>query len=230
MAQVGSPHQLQRCKPRCSPPVYRLYTLSLLRLDIVHRYSIDTQLDYCRSLNPKPAQGQLLEQAEKEPDPVPRETGKEPLDCMGWSHISGPGLDGSGIALILFQLIEIDQVGACTVDEEIEELFEEGGNLQSLPALAHKTEQAFQMRNDIDSSQIAHEQTQASLAGEGVVCDLYVVDDWLRGLVMARKICPDMYSLFVLSASLAAPVVNFWISKNLAQRVFFFWGRITQIR
>ena len=62
------------------------------------------------------------------------------------------------ISIVLLEIIEVHQVVARAIDEEAEELFEDGCDRQPLPALSHRSEESIEVMCEIDPSQIPDEE------------------------------------------------------------------------
>ena len=153
-----------------------LDTVAGVGLVVVHDHGVDAEDHDGWGLQLETPEEQVQEQATEEPDPGPPEGPKEALDGVRRGHLARLGLDHCRVALILLQLIEADKMPRGAIEEETEELVEESRHWKPFRALAHRAEQAIEVREDLEVTYVAAEQSQATPARQRVGRDLNTIE------------------------------------------------------
>jgi hypothetical protein len=122
--------------------------------------------------SPEAPEEETKQQAAKKPDPGPREGSQKAFDGVRGGHLVGLSLDGCGVALVLREVIEADQVPAGAIEEEAKDLVEESGYGKPFGVLAHRAKEAMEVGEDLDVTQVAAKESQATPAGQRVGGDL----------------------------------------------------------
>jgi len=154
-----------------------LDSFSLFGLIVVHDHGIQIQDDGLRLGDGETPNEYGQIDIPEAPDQGPGEGLKEPLDCMGGDQVCRVGLDDPGIGLILFQLIEIGQMPACTVYEKSKDLLENFVNRSPFLVFAQLREPRKQDQiKDPDLIQISNKQAQSASTGDCFVSSFYATD------------------------------------------------------
>jgi hypothetical protein len=127
-------------------------------LVVIQDHGIDGGLDHPGARQLEPPHTQLIEDRAEAPARRPRKGFEQPLHRMGRRQLGTRGLKRGGISRIPLQVIEIPQVPAGAVQEETEELLEEGPKRQALPAFAERAKGLFQERRNLDLREVADEE------------------------------------------------------------------------
>jgi hypothetical protein len=117
---------------------------------------------------------------------------EEPFHIVGGEHRCGLALNGPGVALTFFDTVKGDQMAARAIQEETVDLLENLTNRLALGGLADGGEESLQVRIQSDSTQIPHNQAQATTACQDVVSNIDVVDNGL-GIYVFCSIVLHLY-------------------------------------
>jgi hypothetical protein len=153
-----------------------LHAVPLLRLRALHHHRIDAENDDLWLLEFQAPQKKVLQARAEFPDPHPRKGGEETFHLVRRTHLVRVGLDRTGIAAVFLEPIELDHVRARAVEKEAQNSLEEARDRQALPALAHRAEEALEVRYKVEAAQIPREKRQAGAACQVVRRDLHAVD------------------------------------------------------
>ncbi len=76
---------------------------------------------------------------------------------MRGGHLFLVGLDRTGVAAVFLEPVELHHMRARAVEEEAQELLEEARDRKAFPALAHRAEEALDVRHEIERTEIPRE-------------------------------------------------------------------------
>ena len=121
-----------------------------------------------RLANPQTPDEKRLQQPPEQKDACPGKGLKEPLDLMRRGHVPFLGFDAAGIALILSELIEVDQSPAGPIDKKAKDLFEQFHDADAFAVFADRAEPLIKPAENVNAVEISHEQGQAGAAGQTI--------------------------------------------------------------
>jgi len=199
--------------------VGRLHPVADLCLVVVHHHSVDAKAYDLRPLDLETPHEELQQQPPEQPDPRPAEGPEKTFHRVRRRHVRKPDLDGSGVALVPLEFIEVHQVATRAVHEETAQLVQEADDSKSLRALAHSTEKANEVGKDPDVVQVAAEQSQATPTGQGVGSNADGIETGLLSVARSARRGYGFHTPFGLRAAHTAIVDNFFDTNNLTQRV-----------
>src|SRR5512139_403178 len=153
--------------------------VALCCLTVVHDHGIQAKNHNGRTLFLQPPQKQPLQEAAKQENPRPPEAPEKPLHRMGGEHQPGFALNGPRVSFILLEGIEEDQVPACAVHEETQQLLKDLTDRLPFAVLAERAKQALKMGIQGYGPKVADKQSQAAAARQAVAGHLHRIDSVL---------------------------------------------------
>jgi hypothetical protein len=175
--------------------------VALLRLVVVHHHRVDAEHDHLRPGLLEPPEEELLQDPAKAPVLRSAEGPEEALHGVRGGQALRYGFDRAGVARVLLQRVEVDQVPARAVEEEAERLLEQLRGRQSLRVLANRAEHPPQFGENPDASQVAGEEGEARATRQPILRLSKPMNDCIARGAILRHIHP---SPFGLSAAQAA--------------------------
>jgi len=146
----------------------RLHTMPFRRLVVIHHHGIDGRLDHPGPCQLQPPDIQLIENRAEGSTGDPRNCFEKPFHGMRRRHVGAGRFDRGGIPRIRLQVIKIPQVPTRPIEQETEELLEEGPKGEALAVCAEMAKGLLQERRDLDLREVADEEGSAAEARQGI--------------------------------------------------------------
>jgi hypothetical protein len=163
-----SPIHLERLEPFLFL-VGGLYPVTKSSIIVVQDHGVKSQFNDIRIFDPQAPDEKPLQKSTEKINPCPGKSPEKSLDRMRRSHMFQMGFHSSGIAGIFFELIEITEPSAGSIDHKAKDLLEKLKNTNTFSVFADGAEKTLQPGKDFNGMEIFHKQSQTRSSGQAVM-------------------------------------------------------------
>jgi hypothetical protein len=127
------------------------------------------QFNDIRIFDPQMSDEKPLQKSTEKINSCPGKGLEKTLDRMRGCHMFQMGFNSSGIACIFFELIEIAEPPAGSIDHKAKDLLEKLKNTKTFSVFADGAEKTLQPGKDFNGMEIFHKQSQTRSSGQTVM-------------------------------------------------------------
>ena len=167
---------------------------------IVQNHGVNAQLNQPWLFYPQAPDKQRLQQPTKQKYAGSGKSVEKSFDPMLGGHHFHAGFDASSMPCVLGKLIKIAQMPAGAINHKTQDLFEKLKDLNTLAALADRTEKSVHQWKDVDAIQVGDKQCQSGFAGQTIAGLLYTSDFLFSFLVISAIFIHEVLLLVGLAA------------------------------